>query len=356
MLYNKALVNIVDRYLLNNYKFYLMAKWLVLFLFTFLTSDYLFAQKDNLEINGTGTNIYVEHTVVPKESFYSVGRMYNVSPRELAGFNHLHLETGLKIGETIKIPLSQINFTQTGARANTEVNVPIFHTVESGETLYRLGVNYNKVPVTSLKKWNHLQSDELTVGTRMIIGFLKVDKASSLAKHSFEAPVQIAEVPKKEIKPEEKKPEQTAVVAPDVKKQEPAIVESKPAPTNENSITVAPVGNINNTNFSGGYFKNLYNRQNQDKSFVDKSGEAGVFKSTSGWQDGKYYCFNNDVNAGTVLKITNNATGKSVYAKVLDAIPDIKQNEGLSVVISNAAAEELGAGEGKFDCVVSFGK
>ena len=46
---------------------------------------------------------------------------------------------------------------------------------------------------------------------------------------------------------------------------------------------------------------------------------------------------------GTILKITDNSSGKSVYAKVLDAIPDIKQNSGLSVVLSNAAAEELGA-------------
>ena len=86
------------------------------------------------------------------------------------------------------------------------------------------------------------------------------------------------------------------------------------------------------------------------------SGSAGVFKSTSGWQDGKYYCFNNDAAPGTVLKVTNNATGKSVYAKVLDAIPDIKQNSGLSVVLSNAAAEELGTGENKFDCVLSYVK
>jgi len=59
---------------------------------------------------------------------------------------------------------------------------------------------------------------------------------------------------------------------------------------------------------------------------------------------------------GTILKVKNNANGKIVYAKVLDAIPDIKQNSGLAIVISNAAAEELGAGENKFDCVVSYAK
>ncbi|MEO9070922.1 MAG: LysM peptidoglycan-binding domain-containing protein [Ginsengibacter sp.] len=329
----------------------------MLFLFAIIFNNFLFAQQNNLEIKGKGTNVYIEHAVAPKESLYSVGRMYNVSPKELATFNHIRIETGLKIGETIKIPLNKINFTQTGVRAKTEANVPVYHTVESGETLYRIGVNYDKVPIASLKKWNHLKSDGVATGTPVIVGFLKVDKVSSpLATHHFVPSAEVAEVPKKEVKPEEKLPEQPVVAIPEVKKQEPAIVESKPAPANENPVTVAPARNISNTNFSGGYFKNLYDHQNLNKSPIDKNGHAGVFKSTSGWQDGKYYCFSNDVSAGTVLKITNNATGKSVYAKVLDAIPDIKQNDGLSIVISNAAAYELGASGDQFDCMVSFGK
>lgn len=337
-----------------------MSRWFMLFLFTVISSIFLFAQQNNFEIKGSRSNLYLEHAVSPKESFFSVGRMYNVSAKELAAFNHLKMEAGLKIGEILKIPLNKINFTQTGARAKTEANVPVYHTVESGETLYRLGVNYNKVPVASLKRWNHLQSNELAAGTPIIIGFLKVDKAqSSLAKHSFEPKYPVADIPKKEIKPEENKREETVTATPEVKKPEPAKSENKtPAPvqTNENTITIAP-GNASTANsIAGGYFINLYNRQSQNKSSVDKSGVAGVFKSTSGWQDGKYYCFNNDASAGTVLKITDTTTGKSVYAKVLDVIPDIKQNEGLSIVISNAAADALGAGDNKFDCVVSFGK
>jgi hypothetical protein len=100
----------------------------------------------------------------------------------------------------------------------------------------------------------------------------------------------------------------------------------------------------------------LYNSQVENKTPVNESGSGGVFKSTSGWQDGKYYCFNNDAQPGTIIKITDNITGKSVFAKVLDAIPEIRQNEGLSVILSNSAAEELGTGENRFDCALSFVK
>jgi hypothetical protein len=100
----------------------------------------------------------------------------------------------------------------------------------------------------------------------------------------------------------------------------------------------------------------LYNDQSGNKTPVNENGSAGIFKSTSGWQDGKYYCFNNNALPGTIIKITDNLTGKSVYAKVLDAIPDIKQNSDLTLILSNAAAEELGAAEGKFDCALSYVK
>ncbi|MGH2566100.1 MAG: hypothetical protein ACRDE5_16395, partial [Ginsengibacter sp.] len=120
-------------------------------------------------------------------------------------------------------------------------------------------------------------------------------------------------------------------------------------------VTVTSVNTKSNIDFSGGFFKKMYNDQAEKKSPVNESGNAGIFKSTSGWQDGKYYCFNNEAAPGTVIKVTDNLTSKSVYAKVLDAIPDIKQNSGLSIILSNAAAEELGAAD-KFDCALSYVK
>lgn len=345
---------------LGPYKFFIMFRWFLLFFFTIVTRNFLFAQQNKIEIKGSQNNIYLDHTVAPKETFYSVGRMYNVSAKELASFNHLKFETPLNIGATLKIPLNKINFSQTGYKAKTQVNVPVYHTLESGETLYRLGVNYNKVPVASLKKWNHLQSNDVSVGTPMIVGFLRVDKTqSALANSATPSAAGIAVIPQKNEKAAEAKTEEIAAVIPDLKAVDPAISKNNtaaPAQPAVSEVVATKVSANSDAGFSGGYFKNLYNRQTANKSLVDKNGDAGVFKSTSGWQDGKYYCFNNNAGAGTVLKITNTATGKSVYAKVLDVIPDIKQNEGLSVILSNAAAEELGAGENNFSCVLSFGK
>lgn len=68
----------------------------------------------------------------------------------------------------------------------------------------------------------------------------------------------------------------------------------------------------------------------------------GVFKSSSGWQDGKYYVLMNGVVPGTVIKLSSNKTDKTIYAKVLGAVPQGKESEGLVLRISNAAASILG--------------
>ncbi|HEV2830539.1 MAG TPA: LysM peptidoglycan-binding domain-containing protein [Hanamia sp.] len=337
-----------------------MAKWLITILITIITSNFLFAQQAPFEIKGTGSNLYIEHKVAPKESLYSLGRLYNVSPKELAAYNHLQMESGLNVGQDLKVPLEKNNFTQTQTAKSNEVLIPVHHTVAPQETLYRLGVNYNKVPLASLKKWNHLPTDAVSVGSQMIVGFLKVDKnQSSLASQGAIGASEMASVSNKEEKPVEKKPEVIGAKTPEVKASEPVNKQNKEVntgKTEESKVAVATVNKKGSINFSGGFFKGLYDQQTEKKSPVNANGSAGVFKSTSGWQDGKYYCFNNEAAPGTILKVTDNATGKSVYAKVLDAIPDIKQNEGLALVLSNAAAEELGSGESTFECALSFVK
>jgi LysM repeat protein len=346
-----------------------MSKWLILVVFTFLTTNILRAQQNNLEIKGTGSSIYLEHVVEPKENFYSVARMFNINPKELASVNHLHFASGLNIGQVLKIPLNKNNFTQVKSAASNEALIPVHHTVVAGETLYRLGVNYNKVPLSSLKRWNNLTSDALTVGIPMIVGFLKVDKNQSvLAKEQPAVNIASAAVSQPTITPEaspEKKENQAVPASSQDQVTQPK--EETPAANNP-AVTITPTNNtpasnvtpVNNTtpadNVSSGYFKNLYDQQTAGNLTVDKTGSAGIFKSTSGWQDGKYYCFSNDAEAGTIIKITNAATAKTIYAKVLDVIPDISQNDGLIIVISNSAADELGAGTSNFSCNVTFAK
>ena len=335
-----------------------MAKWLSVFIVILFTGIALIAQENTLVIEGSTPKLFISHKVTSKENFYSIGRLYNVPPKDLAAYNNLQFENGLNVGESIKIPLTENNFLQAEAARSSEVLIPVYHTVQAKEGLYRVSLNYNKVPIPSLKKWNHIQSDAVSIGSPIIVGYLKVTKGESpLAGKGINNGSNVAAADKPAAKTEPVKPEVIPEKLPpsgnqDVNKQEKKDVQE----TDEHKVTVTTVHTKSSINFSGGYFKKLYNDQAENKAPVSENGSAGIFKSTSGWQDGKYYCFNNDVPPGTIIKVTVNSTGKSVYAKVLDAIPDIKQNSDLTLILSNAAAEELGAPEEKFDCALSYVK
>jgi hypothetical protein len=338
-----------------------------------------FGQQKPLTIAGTAPRFYLSHTVAPKENYYSIGRLYNISPKEIAPFNNLELEKGLSLNQAIRIPLTETNFAQSNAPGPNESLVPVYHVVKEKETLTQICGQYNKIPVESIRSWNKIKGEALSTGSKLIVGYLRVNPELSalaagnkpatanpaptpLVKPAPPAPAPVtvkpAPAPAKpdisnETLPVVKKPEQpakttenekpvktTPTETPVAKKEQPPVPSSVPATTGKS--------------FDGGSFRQLYETQAKKKSTATESGFAAVFKSTSGWEDGKYYCLHNSADPGTIVKVTNKANGKSVYAKVLDVMPDIRQNNDLIIRISNAAAQELGVTEPKFDCTLTI--
>jgi hypothetical protein len=62
----------------------------------------------------------------------------------------------------------------------------------------------------------------------------------------------------------------------------------------------------------------------------------------------------NNVPVGTILKVTFTSSNKTVFAKVLGQLPDMRESTGLTLRLSDAAAAELGAEMGKFYVDVSY--
>ena len=330
----------------------------LLFIFPLFTA----AQDKPLLAEGVSPGLYITHKVEPKENFYSIGRIYNISPREIAPFNNLQLENGLSLGQVIRIPLSASNFFQSGNADADEVFVPLYHIVASKEGLYRIAVNYNDLPLENLKQWNNIRGDAVKNGTKLIVGYLKVKKEQSyLARNGVgntinakliaqaKTVTETTPLPVKADTPLVVKATDNnkAVVAEDVKKEPVKKVK-------ESENTKLP--EVNGKNITGGAFKSLFESQFKNAEAVTEECSFGVFKSTSGWTDGKYYCLYNSATPGTIIKVASPASGKFIYAKVLDVIPDLKQNNGLLILISNAAAEDLGAGESNLTCSITYTK
>jgi len=318
----------------------------------FLLPFFVKAQDKPLIVEGTSPNIYLVHTTTPKETFYSIGRIYNISPKEIAPFNKIVLEKGLSIGQVIRIPLKEVNFSQNGVTTTDEVLIPVYHVVKEKETLFNISNSVNKVPVSVIKKWNTLKSNDVNNGSRLIVGYLKVKKdLSPLAGKAVKVEkdnnpiVDHATIPIDNSTDIKAKPVTKETVA--------AKTIDNPVKTKTVETVKKEVNPITGKNHDGGYFKSLYGTSSKN-SGATETGVAGIFKSTSGWEDGKYYCLHNSAPAGTIIKITSTATSKYVYAKVLDLIPDLKQNAEFVIRLSNAAAGELGMNTDKFECTLTY--
>ena len=345
-----------------------MKKLVLIGLFGFLAYTSATAQQHLLLVQGETGKLYLDHIVDARENWYSVGRLYNISPKTIAPFNKSSMDKPLDIGQKLKVPLTAANFYQTSDKAPAGYAlVPVYHIIQPKEWLYHISVTYNKVPIPTIEKWNHITGDQAKAGMQIIIGYLKVKPGQSAfaspskekAQTSAAALTAVKEMPKPETNTT------TAAVKDEKKTETIAKKSTPPAPAPEQKTELYrplpdshPIATTENNTSSnsysaghsmGGYFSSEYN--DESKSL---NGVAGTFKSTSGWQDGKYYALMNNVPVGTIVKVTSASTSKTIYAKVLGQLPEMKESAGLAIRLSNAAASEMGMPEGRFSVELRY--
>jgi LysM repeat protein len=302
----------------------------ILSLFIFLACSLnVLAQRPKLKVEGITPNLFVIHKVKNGESLNSVASIYNQSVQAVSFINNFKNDD-LKTGAEIQIPLDNKNFEQAGQMLPDEVLIPLYHHVANGESLYRIGLNHNKVPVSSIKEWNNLNKETIWAGMQLIVGYLKI-KTNQVELLYGEKQTE-TDVTKKI---EEEKP----IIDTPVEKTITKKVEE-------------PEYAFANTGFTAGFFEKDYPKNFKDRDSKNLSGEAATFKSISGWNDYKFYILVNDITPGTIVKIT--ANDNIVYAKVLGALPEMKENNGLTFRLSNATTSMLGIQNKKFTISIEY--
>lgn len=304
-----------------------MKKFILSLFCCVLAISFVAAQKNELLLKSNDKGVYLDHKVAAKESFYSLSRLYNVHPKFIASFNKLDMAKGLQIDQKLRIPLTDTNFTQKG---NT--GTPVYYKANEKEGLMKVSKENNGVLLSNLRAWNNLSSDEVKEGTKLIVGFLISKEMPSVTitpKVIKEEPVAVKVV------------EEPKVVTP--KTEEPPVVKEEPKPVvKEEPKPVVKVEERPAANTDQGFFKSHFEQQiKRTPLSKDATVTAGIFKTTSGWQDAKYYLLIDAVQPGTIVKVINPTNNKAVYAKVLGEMSGIRQNEGLNIRISNAAASVL---------------
>lgn len=286
----------------------------------------------------------IKHTIQSGETIGALAAKYGVSIQAILQANNLTDKTILRIGQIITIPSASTKTTDKKEAQKIEKNQ---HQIVTGESLSRIANKYN-VSEKDLKEWNNLSNDKIKAGDVIYISNPhktakadnkpKEEKKVETVKKEIAKPI---EEPKKEIvKKEVVKPIETPKPVEVKEEPKPAVVVEKP-------VATTPKETEPTTTAANEDFEKLYENTNNSIE-----GNCSTFKTISGWHDKKYYILLNNAENGSVVKVS--ANGKYVYAKVLGALPNIKNDNNIVMRISNAAAAALGISANHFTAKVEF--
>lgn len=111
-------------------------------------------------------NEYLTYSVKNGDSLYKIAKEYNTSVNDLINYNQLPT-TSLKIGQTLLIPISNNNQTQT---------ISNYYTVQKGDSLYSIAKKLN-TNVDEIIRANNLTSTVLQLGQQLVIpNYTNIDK------------------------------------------------------------------------------------------------------------------------------------------------------------------------------------
>ncbi|MBO9151173.1 LysM peptidoglycan-binding domain-containing protein [Chitinophaga sp. GCM10012297] len=336
------------------------------------------AAQDTLIVQGSSPDLYLTHTVKKGETWYSLGRAYGLSPKDIAARNKMQMDQGLSLGKQVTIPLNKNNFVQA-KNAGSGVR-PVYHRVIEKETLYRIHVKYGKVPLENVREWNHFSGDGVQKDAYLVVGYVKGNGQSVILPSATKSAPDVAASTPKPSQPAapETKPVPTSQSAapetPPAAKSQPAAPETRPSQSVEPEIKpvaktqsaepeTKPVERETPVTTSvgrtpsipeGGFEQQYLQQTNNGRDIVGEKGPGSWFKSNAVIGSGKYYALHNTAPRGTIVKVTNPLTGRSIYAKVLDAIPQLKANANLIIKLSDAAQDALGITEPRFYCELAY--
>ncbi len=350
--------------------------------------------QEQLIASGNTGNLYINHTVKGKETLSVLSRIYGATPKQIAAYNRINPNAVLSMGVKLKIPLSQENLVQQQESSSSE---PVYHIAGRGENLFRISQRFFKVPLAQLREWNNLSTDAVASGQELIVGFIggsklaamNADATSPNAQVFIKPPVigkpVVEEIPPlkdpnimdaavdavRELKNGVMKPLTESdkffakVAADKAKKKEEAAANIVPPPvpveqfkqSNQPPPTEYRI-NDDNVNYTPktndeGYFGLIFEMEQLSKNKINKAGDVGIFKSTSGFSNRKFYALLNDVLPGTIVRITT-SDNKTVCARVLGPVPEIKGAPALLMRVSNATAAALGKSDTPFTVNITY--
>ena len=108
------------------------------------------------------------HTIRKGETLGEIAKRYNMSLVTLKSLNHIKNEKNLRVGQTLKVRLSQ---PYVFAQAKTDARKMFTYQIKRGDSLSKIASTFG-VSVSELRKWNKLEvGTVLYPGSRIKVGY-----------------------------------------------------------------------------------------------------------------------------------------------------------------------------------------
>lgn len=250
-----------------------------------------------------------KHTVVEKETLFSIAKLYGLTIDELKQLNQL-TSNALAVGQQLTVKKNNGSVTTPVVKNTLPATQSIkgVHTVAAKETLFSLSRQYN-VSVEQLKQWNNLTSNELKLGQTLFV-----------------------------VQPENNGMQTTTTT---ITEQLPPVANTTETPVQ--SLPTPPV--TAPIKISEGY---------KDGKEVRETGLAELIEGTQG--NRKYLALHRTAPIGTILKIKNQMNDREVFVRVVGQLPETAGNDKLVIKISKSAYDRLSAIDAKFMVEVTWYK
>jgi peptidoglycan endopeptidase LytF len=135
--------------------------------------------RDSIGVENNKGKKLIVHQTVAKDTYYSIGRRYNVAPKDIMAFND---NKYLQVGVIIKVP-TNIPFTATGS-SNTPSSAStgnvVEHIIKPKENLNMLAEKYGTT-INEIKALNNLTGSNLSIGQVLKIPAKNTEQTSAPA-------------------------------------------------------------------------------------------------------------------------------------------------------------------------------
>lgn len=301
----------------------------------FCSSSYAFSfftsKKDSIGLERKGNNLYIKHKVTIGEDIYKIARKYGVNKETLITLNPV-ARYPLKVGQVLYIPHAQTTYRISQLKG---------YKVRPNETLYSIAEKF-QTNVKTLKELNELYSTQIQTGQELLIPYPSNHQdLYAIPSNAYSE----AKDPNQKDEPQHKyhtvaNGETLYAIS---QKYEVSVENLKKMNDNPSGqikagqkIIVGKGEKIEEVLIVASASNSSNNQAKKGKSHSE-SGVCNVILKSD-----RLVGMHRTAPKGTLIKIHNESTGRSVTVKIIGKIQDIDRNKNVVIIISHEAARKLG--------------